>query len=96
MKNVLTSLAKKVLMPLGLTAAASATDAGTQTKRWKISSKQLNTLKNLVYWRKALVKRKTIKNKGKQQKGGFQGMLAVIQEIIYLKEKMGHTEHILM
>ena len=30
MKNVLTPLAKSVLMPLGLTAAISATDAATQ------------------------------------------------------------------
>ena len=28
MKNVIKSLAKSVLIPLGLTAAASATDAG--------------------------------------------------------------------
>ena len=32
MKNVLTSLAKSVLMPLGFTAAVSATDAAIQKK----------------------------------------------------------------
>ena len=32
MKNVLKSLAKSVLMPLGLTAAASATDAAIHKK----------------------------------------------------------------
>ena len=32
MKNVLKTLAKSVLIPLGLTAAASATDAANQKK----------------------------------------------------------------
>ena len=32
MKNVIKPLAKSVLIPLGLTAAASATDAGTHKK----------------------------------------------------------------
>ena len=32
MKNVLKTLAKSVLIPLGLTAAASATDAAIQKK----------------------------------------------------------------
>ena len=32
MKNVLNSLAKSVLIPLGLTTAASATDAAIQNK----------------------------------------------------------------
>ena len=32
MKNVIKSLAKSVLIPLGLTAAASATDAGIYKK----------------------------------------------------------------
>ena len=36
MKIVLTSLAKRVLLPLGLTAAASATDAAIQKKFKKL------------------------------------------------------------
>ena len=35
MKNVLKTLAKSVLIPLGLTAAASATDAAIQKKRFR-------------------------------------------------------------
>ena len=34
MKNVITPLAKSVLIPLGLTAAASAADAGIHKKSW--------------------------------------------------------------
>ena len=34
-KNVLTPLAKSVLVPLGLTAAASATEASIQKKTWR-------------------------------------------------------------
>ena len=62
-KNVLTSLAKNVVLPLGVTAAASATDAAIQKKiyesgmttliisnKLKISWKQLNILKNQTYW----------------------------------------------
>ena len=33
-KDVITSLAKSVLIPLGLTAAASAADAGIHKKYW--------------------------------------------------------------
>ena len=33
-KNVLTLLPKRILMPLGLTAAVSATDAAIQQKSW--------------------------------------------------------------
>ena len=33
-KNVIKPLAKSVLIPLGLTAAASATDAGIHKKYW--------------------------------------------------------------
>ena len=38
MKNVLTSLAKSVLIPLGLTAAASAADSGIHKKNIRIWS----------------------------------------------------------
>ena len=36
MKSVLTPLAKRVLLPLGLTTAASATDAAIQKKLEKL------------------------------------------------------------
>ena len=63
MKNVLTSLAKNVLLPLGVTAATSATDLSIQKKIYRSGlttlifsneeindiMKQLNLLKNLVY-----------------------------------------------
>ena len=42
MKNVLTPLAKSVLIPLGLTAAASAADAGIHKKI--LGSKNTTTL----------------------------------------------------
>ena len=35
-KNVITPLAKSVLIPLGLTAAASAQDAGIHKKYWDL------------------------------------------------------------
>ena len=38
MKSVIKPLAKRVLIPLGLTAAASATDAGTNKKNLRIWS----------------------------------------------------------
>ena len=62
--NVPKLLAKSVLIPLGLTAAASATDAGIHKKMFGsgtatliISNEEMNDvmkivshLKNLVYW----------------------------------------------
>ena len=35
-KNMITPLAKSVLIPLGLSAAASATDAGIHEKYWDL------------------------------------------------------------
>ena len=55
MKNVLTPLAKSVLIQLGLTAAASATDGAIQKKifRWGttallIPNKQMEDIMNIV------------------------------------------------
>ena len=62
MKNVLTRLPKSVLIPLGLTAAASVTDAATQknflirnecfdklkAKKWKI--KTIKRTKRWISW----------------------------------------------
>ena len=43
MKNVITPLAKSVLIPLGFTAAASAADAGIHTKKFRIRLSKNNT-----------------------------------------------------
>ena len=43
MKNVITPLAKSVLIPLGLTAAASAADAGIHKKKFRIRLNKNNT-----------------------------------------------------
>ena len=83
MKNVLTPLAKIVLIPLGLTAAASATDAAIQKKIFGsdmaaliISNEEMeDTVKKVKLLEKSglLIKGidETIKNEAKEQKGGF-------------------------
>ena len=53
MKTVLTPLAKSVLMPLGLTAAMSATDAAIQKKIYESGATALiisNGWKNVRYY----------------------------------------------
>ena len=53
MKSVLAPLAKSSLVPLGLTAAAAATNADFQKKLFQLKTwmiwKQLNLLKNPIY-----------------------------------------------
>ena len=44
-KNVIKPLAKSVLVPLGLTAAASAADAGIHKKNLRISNNNTNNIK---------------------------------------------------
>ena len=82
MKNVLKPLAKSVLIPLGLTAAASATDAGIHKKMFEsgmttliISNEEMNDIMKLVksleefgLLMEGAIER--IKNKAKEQKGG--------------------------
>ena len=81
-KKVIKPLAKSVVIPLGLTAAASAADAGIQKKLGSgtttliISNEEMNdimeivqTLKNSNILLKGVTK--TIKNETKEQKGGF-------------------------
>ena len=85
--NILKSLAKSVLKPLGLTAAASATDAvihkkmfGSGTTTLIISNEEMNDIMKTI---KSLEESgllingvsKTIKNEAKEQKGGFLGIL---------------------
>ena len=45
MKNVIQSLAKSVSIPLGLTAAASAADAGIQKKNLRFLNKNTNNIR---------------------------------------------------
>ena len=85
--NVLKQLAKSVLIPLGLTAAASATDAAIHNKIFGsgmttliISNEEMNDIMKIVNSpeeSRLLIKdvSKTIKNEGKELKGRFLGML---------------------
>ena len=87
MKNVITPLAKSVFIPLGLTAAASAADPGIHKKIFRsgnatliISNKDMEDLIKIV---KSLENSglllngvtESVKNKIKDQKGGFLSML---------------------
>ena len=86
MKNVLKKLAEIVLIPLGLTAAASATDMAIQMKIHKIrttliiSIKEIDDVMKIVKSLKEsslLIKgdSETIENEPKEQKVGFLSML---------------------
>ena len=79
-------LAKNVLAPLGITAAASAIDAGIKKKHGSgtttliISNEEMNEIMKIVQALEdsnILLKgiTKTIKNERKEQKGGFLSML---------------------
>ena len=86
MKNVLTTLAKSVLIPLGLTAAGSATDAAIQRKNfgsgtttliiWNKEREDIMKIVKSLRESGILVKSfsQIIKNEGKEQKSGFLGM----------------------
>ena len=86
-KNVIKPLTKSVLIPLGLTAAASAGDAGIHKKilgsgntTLIISNEEMNDIIKIVQALEdsnILLKgvTKTIKNETKEQKGGFLSML---------------------
>ena len=85
--NVLKPLAKSVLISLGLTAAASATDAAVRKTLFRfgnttliISNEEMNDIIEIVKSLKKsslLIKgvSKIIKNEAKEQKGGFFGLL---------------------
>ena len=87
MKNVLKPLAKSVLTPLGLTAAASVTDAAIHKKMLGsgftsliIFNEEMNDIMEIVKCPEESglsIKgvSETIKNEAKEQKGGFLGML---------------------
>ena len=86
-KNVIKPLAKSVIIPLGLTAAASAADAGIHKKIFGsgnttliVSNEEMNDIIKIV---QALedsnillkVVTETVKNETNEQKGGFLSML---------------------
>ena len=90
MKNVIKPLAKSVLIPLGLTAAASAADAGIHKKILGSGHPSSTTLiisndemKDIIKIVKSLEDTallmegvsETIQNEAKEQKGGFLSML---------------------
>ena len=88
MKSVITPLAKSVLIPLGLTASASAADAGIHKKILElgnnttliISNKDMDDLIKIVKSLEdsgSLLKEITesVQNEIKEQKGGFLSML---------------------
>ena len=86
-KNVITPLAKSALIPLGLTAAASAADAGIHKKILGsanttpiISNKDMEDLIKIVKSLEdsgLLLKgiTESVQNEVKEQKGGFRSML---------------------
>ena len=86
-KNVIKPLAKSVLIPLGLTAAASAADAGIHKKilgsgntTLIISNEEMNEIIKIAHAfedSNTLLKgvTETIINETKEQKGGFLSML---------------------
>ena len=87
-KNVIKPLAKSVLIPLGLTAAASAADAGIHKKilgsgnniTLIISNDEINDIIKIVKSLEdsgVLLKgvTETVHNKVKEQKGGFLSIL---------------------
>ena len=85
--NIAVPLAKNILPPSGITAAASAIDAGIQKKihgsgttTLIISNEEMNDRMKIVQALEdsnSLLKRitKKIKNESKEQKGGFLSML---------------------
>ena len=89
MKNVLKLIAKSVLIPLGLTATASTTDAAIQKKMCGssmitllISNEEMDDIMKIVKSLKdagLLIKgvSETIKNEAKKQRGRFLSMLFV-------------------
>ena len=85
--NVLKPLGKSILIPLGLTTAASATDAAIHKKTFRsgtttltIHNKEMNDIMNIIKYLEEsalLIKdlSEKITNEVKEQKGGFLGML---------------------
>ena len=99
--NILKPLAKSLLIPLGLTAAASATDTATHKKMFGpgfttliISNEEMNDIMKIVKCLEEfglLIKgvSETIKNEAKEQKGGFPKFNGVYSRNILPKIKDG-------
>ena len=95
--KVAVPLAKNILAPLGITAAASAIDAGIQKKihgsgttSLIMSNKEMNDIMKIAQALEdsnILLKEvtKTIKNETKEQKGGFLSMLLGTLEASFLR-----------
>ena len=87
MKNVIKPLAKSVLIPLGLTAASAAADAGIHKKILRAGTTTLiilnDEMEDIIKVVKSLEDSgllfkgvsEAIQNKAKEQKGGFLSML---------------------
>ena len=87
MKNVLKPLVKSILIPLGLTAAASATDAAIHEKMfgsgtmtliiWNVEMNEIMKIVKSLEESGLLIKgvSETIKSEANKQKGGFLSML---------------------
>ena len=100
MKNVIKPLAESVLVPLGLTAAASAADAGIHKKILGSGSKTLiisnEEIEDIMKIVKSLEDSglllkgvsETIQNEAKEQKGGFLSMLLGILCASSLRNKL--------
>ena len=94
--NVIKSLAKSVLIPLGLTATVSATDTtihkrifGSRFTKRILFNKEMKDIKKIVKPLEGsglLIKgaNETSKNESKKQKGEFLGRLLGIQEVSLL------------
>ena len=98
MKNVLAPLPKSVLVPLKLTAAASATDAAIQKKIF--CQEQHGIMNDIVKIFKSLEDSglltkgiiKTIKNEAKEQKDGFLGMFLGTLGANLLRNMLGRKD----
>ena len=90
MKTVLTSLAERILVPLGLTAAVSAADAairkkifGSRMATLLFSNEELDDIMKIVKSLEdggLLIKgvSEAVENEVKEQEKGFLGLLAVV------------------
>ena len=98
MKSVIKPSAKSVLVPLALTAAASAADSGIHKQilgsghnntTLIISNDEMEDILKIIKSLKnsgVLLKgvSETIQNEAKEQRGGFLSMLLVLQELLCL------------
>ena len=97
MENVLTQLAGSVLVPLGLIATASATDAAIQNKILGSGMEELDDVMKII---KSLVDagllikgfNETVENKVKELKGRYFGMIATTLGASLLRSMLNGIE----